>query len=114
MLCEIELIKYKKMVVHLKENEVVVRARTGNHIQQGNKIPGKLIVTNQRVYFYSLESVMEPVKLEIQPEDIRELIFFRTRLVVPNGLNLVLKDGRSLCFHIRKRDELGVLINKMY
>lgn len=102
------------MVVNLKENEVVIKARSGNHIIGREKIPGKMIVTNQRVYFYSMDSSEKSVQLEILPGDIHELIFFRTMLLNPNGLNVVLKDGRKLCFHLKKRDEMGVLINKMY
>jgi len=102
------------MVVNLKENEVVIKARTGNHILGTEKIPGKMIITNQRVYFYSMDSSPKILKIEIEPADIHELNYFKTKLVVPNGLSVMLKNGNVLSFLLKKRDEMGLLINKMY
>jgi hypothetical protein len=102
------------MVVKLQENEVVVRVGTSDHLVGEKKVPGKLIVTNQRVYFYSMEDASQIVKLEILPKEISEVIFYKTKLFISNGLNVMMKDGKNYNFLLKKRDELGMLINKMY
>jgi hypothetical protein len=102
------------MVVPLKANEVVVRAGDSTYFTELEKIAGKLIVTNQRIYFRTFNGHGDKYDLEIVPGDIREIIFFNSMMLLPNGLNVVMKDGRELRFTTKKRNEIGALINKMY
>ena len=39
------------MVVPLKANEVVIKAGDSSYLDDAEKICGKLIITNQRIYF---------------------------------------------------------------
>ena len=102
------------MKIDLKANEVIIKAGNGKYINGRGPVPGKLIVTNQRVYFISLEEKDWDQNLEILPSDIKELIFFNTKMIIPNGLNLIKKDGENHVFNVKKRNDLGQLINKMY
>ena len=102
------------MVVNLKANEVVLKAGNTDQLLGDRKIPGKLIVTNQRIYFKSLETNYEEMNLELNPENILEVIYFNTRKFIPNGLNVVTKAGESLRFILKKRNDFGQLINRMY
>lgn len=102
------------MVVPLQANEVVVKAGDSTYFTETEKVGGKLIVTNQRVYFRTFNGHGDKFDLEILPAEIRELIFFNTMKILPNGLNVVMKDGRELRFTVKKRNEIGSLINKMY
>jgi hypothetical protein len=43
------------MTVKLNANEVVLKAGDTNQVINDNKIEGKLIVTNQRIYFKALQ-----------------------------------------------------------
>lgn len=101
------------MTVDLYANEVVIKAGDTTKTVDSNKIPGKLIVTNQRIYFKALEQANESHNLEILPDTIREVIFFGG-VFSSRGLNVVTTDGRSHSFPLKKRDEIGQLINSMY
>ena len=102
------------MVVPLKANEVVVKAGDSTYFVNAEKVGGKLIITNQRIYFKSTNGHGDKYDLEIIPSDILEVIFFKTGVLQSNGLNVVMKSGEELRFSVKKRNEIGTLINKMY
>ena len=102
------------MTVKLNANEVVLNAGDTNQIIDNNTIEGKLIVTNQRIYFKPVRDGMDKFNLEILFENILEVIFYSKGLFAPKGLNVITRDGHSHMFPLKKRDEIGQLINKMY
>jgi len=102
------------MTVKLYPNEVVLKAGDTNQVVENNKIDGKLIVTNQRIYFKTLNEELERFNLEILFDNILEVIFFGRGLFSTKGLNVVTRDGKSFNFPLSKRDEIGQLINRMY
>jgi hypothetical protein len=102
------------MTVKLNANEVVLNAGDTNQVIDNNKVEGKLIVTNQRIYFKALKEEAEKFNLEILFDNILEVIFYNKGLFAVKGLNVVTRDGKSHSFPLKKRDEIGQLINKMY
>ena len=102
------------MTVKLNANEVVLKAGDTNQVIDNNKVEGKLIVTNQRIYFKVLQQELEKFNLEILFDNILEVIFYNKGLFSVKGLNVVTRDGKSHSFPLKKRDEIGQLINKMY
>jgi hypothetical protein len=102
------------MVVNLQANEQVVRAGDSTYHKENEKIQGKLIVTNQRVYFRSENGYAGKFDIEILPAEIREIIYFNTNIFSPKGFDVVMKNGEILKFTLKKRDEIASLINKMY
>jgi hypothetical protein len=103
------------MTVKLNANEVVLKAGDTNQVIDNSIIEGKLIVTNQRIYFKTLKEDKENFNLEILFDNIREVIFYsRGLLFGVKGLNVVTRDGQSFNFPLKKRDEIGQLINRMY
>jgi hypothetical protein len=102
------------MTVKLNANEVVLKAGDTNQVIDNNKVEGKLIVTNQRIYFKALREEAEKFNLEILFDNILEVIFYSKGLFAAKGLNVVTRDGKSHSFPLKKRDEIGHLINKMY
>ena len=103
------------MTVKLNANEVVLKAGDTNQVIENNTIEGKLIVTNQRLYFKTLNEETEKFNLEILFDNIREVIFYSKGLLFGvKGLNVITRDGKSIVFPLKKRDEMGQLINKMY
>jgi hypothetical protein len=107
-------IKIGKMTVKLNPNEVVLNAGDTNQVIDNKTVVGKLIVTNQRIYFKSLADDVGIINLEILFENILEVIFYNKGLFLVKGLNIITRDGRSFAFPLKKRDEIGQLINKMY
>jgi hypothetical protein len=102
------------MTVKLNANEVVLKAGDTNQMVDNNKVDGKLIVTNQRIYFKALQHEMENFNLEILFDNILEVIYYSKGLFAVKGLNVVTRDGKCHSFPLKKRDEFGQLINKMY
>ena len=102
------------MVVPLKANEVVVKAGDSTYLAEAEKVGGKLILTNQRIYFRTSNGHADKYDMEILPSNIREVIFFSTMKIKHNGLNVVMKTGEELRFTVKKRNEIGEMINKMY
>jgi hypothetical protein len=103
------------MTVKLNPNEVVLKAGDTNQVIENNTIEGKLIITNQRIYFKTLSMECEKFNLEILFDNILEVIYFSKGLLFGvKGLNVVTRDGKSHSFPLKKRDEFGQLINKMY
>jgi hypothetical protein len=102
------------MTVKLNPNEVVIKAGDTNQVVGNDTIEGKLIVTNQRIYFKTLKEETEKFNLEILFDNILEIIYFNRGLFSVKGLNVITRDGRCLSFPLKKRDEFGQLINSMY
>jgi hypothetical protein len=102
------------MTVKLNPNEVVLKAGETNQIINDQKIDGKLIVTNQRIYFKSISEQLTNFNFEILFENILEVIFYNKNLFLVKGLKVVTRDGKNHIFPLKKRDEIGQLINKMY
>jgi hypothetical protein len=102
------------MTVDLKANEVVVKATDSEYFGDNEKISGKLILTNQRLYFKTLQEEENRYNMEIMPNEIHEVIPFNTSFFSKNGLNLVTKTGNHYKFLMKKRDTWGVIINKIY
>jgi hypothetical protein len=107
-------VKTKAMTVKLNANEVVLKAGDTNQVFDNNTIEGKLIVTNQRIYFKTMKEETEKFNLEILFDNILEVIYFSRGLFSVKGLNVVTRDGKSHSFPLKKRDEIGQLINSMY
>jgi hypothetical protein len=102
------------MTVKLNANEVVLKAGDTNQIIDNQKIEGKFIVTNQRIYFKTENAEAEKFNLEILFNNIREVIFYSKGIFSQKGLNVITTDGKSHTFPLKKRDEIGQLLNKMY
>lgn len=103
------------MTVKLNANEVVLKAGDTNQVVDNNTIEGKLIVTNQRIYFRTADEDSAKFNLEILFENILEVIYYSKGILFGvKGLNVVTRDGKNHSFPLKKRDEIGQLINKMY
>lgn len=102
------------MRVNLKENETVIKVADTSYVESQSRVTGKFILTNQRIYFKSVEETNNGVDFEILFSQIREILFFNTWKVIPNGLNVITKEGSELKFLIKNRDSWCQMINKMY
>ncbi|MGE0089804.1 MAG: hypothetical protein AB7S50_10065 [Bacteroidales bacterium] len=102
------------MVVDLKANELVLKAGDSNLSFDDRIIDGKLILTNQRVYFKTKDDNHSMFNLEILPSQIKEIIYFNTMKIIPNGLNIILKEGRELRFKLGNRNSWGQALNRIY
>lgn len=102
------------MKLTLQPNEMIIRAGDSNLRHDDRQVQGKLIVTNQRIYFKSLDRNGRHYDREITPGEISELFFFNTLWLIPNGMNIVTKTGEEIHLTVKKRNEWARLITKMY
>lgn len=104
------------MKVDFKANETVTKAGDAEHFINGNdeRVKGKLILTNQRLYFVCKEEATKAFNKEITPDCISELMYFKTKMILANGLTIITKDGEQLRFTVKKRNSWTELINKIY
>jgi hypothetical protein len=102
------------MKVNLKENEVVIKATNSIHLNEQEKIDGKLILTNQRIYFKTGLEETQKFNLEILFKQIKEIFYFKNGLFSPKGITLRTHGAGDLQFTMKDRDAWGVMINKMY
>lgn len=101
------------MKIDLQPNEMVVKAGDSTFLN-GQKVPGKLIITNQRIYFISIEMEHLAYNQKVEPSDIKEVLPFKTGFFSSNGLNIVTKGGKELMFSVKERPAWEQMINKMY
>lgn len=102
------------MKIDLKANEMVVKAADSNLVLNDNeKIAGKLIITNQRVYFKGTNGNAGKYDLEIEPGKIRDVLYFNAGLFSRNGLNLITSEGSDLKFTLKQRSKFGEMIAGM-
>lgn len=102
------------MTVKLYENETVLKAANTSYLDSTAQVDGKLILTNQRIYFKTMTDEKKHIDFEILPKQIKEVMFFNTWKIFPNGLNVVTKEGEERKFKIKNRDQWCLMINKMY
>ena len=102
------------MTVDLYANEVVIKAGDTTQVINNGKVVGKLIITNQRVYFKAIDAENEAHNIEIIPDNISEVIYYGKGPFSTKGLEVITSDGNSHLFPLKKRDEIGRLINSMY
>ncbi len=101
------------MTIELYANEVVTKAGDAQYMETDNKVKGKLILTNQRIYFKPFTVNGTDYNMEIQPNEIRELMPFKTGMFSQDGLNLITKEGKELKFKVKNRDAWSQMINRM-
>ncbi len=102
------------MTVKLYENETVLKAANTSYYDSTAPVDGKLILTNQRIYFKTMKDEKKHIDFEILPNQIKEVMFFNTWKIIPNGLSVITKEGKELKFIIKNRDQWCLMINKMY
>lgn len=101
------------MKIEMNPNEMVIKANDSSQVINGNSINGKLILTNQRVYFKTSENGKKYDDVEIMPEDIKDVMFFNNRLLFSNGLNIITKNGVENKFLVKNRSDWSKMIVRM-
>lgn len=97
--------KFTEMKIDLKANEVVIKATDTLHTSGSDETRGKLIMTNQRLYFKPLQNSDKHRSLEISPGEIRDILFYNVMSIFPRGLDLITSDGKKLRFLMKNRNE---------
>ena len=102
------------MKLVLYPNELIIKAGNSKIFQSNRQIQGKLIVTNQRIYFRVLEERFSDFNKEILPTEISDLVFFSTKWLMPYGMLIIARNGTEHRFIVRNRNTWASIITKMY
>ncbi len=102
------------MKFNLKENEVVIKASESEHLNKEDKISGKLILTNQRIYFRTLNETFHKFNHEILFNQIKEIIYFKNGFFSKKGIAVITRNDMEIKFTMKNRDSWGQMINQMY
>ena len=101
------------MKIEMNPNEMVIKAGDTNQVLNGNSIKGKLILTTQRLFFKASENGQPHKDVEIWPEEIKEVLFFKNNILFSNGLNIITKNGNENKFLIKNRNNWSEMIVRM-
>ena len=101
------------MKIEMNPNEMVIKANDSSQIINGSSINGKLILTNQRLYFKASENGKKYDDVEIMPEDIKDVMFFNNRFLFSSGLNIITKNGIENKFLVKNRNDWSEMIVRM-
>jgi hypothetical protein len=77
----------------LKEGEVILHEEGASHFQNYIAVGGTLILTNMRILFNTNAVAHYNHHLELSLNTVSKVEFFKTLLINPNGLAVLLKDG---------------------
>jgi hypothetical protein len=102
------------MKIVLQPNETILRAGSSNLRQDNQQINGKLIITNQRIYFRTLKTEHQVCNKEINPGEISELFYYNIMWFLPKGIMIKTKKGEEYYFTVNKRSEWSKLITGMF
>lgn len=101
------------MTVKLKANEMVIKAGDSHHLTGQDQVEGKMILTNQGIYFKSKKLEKSTFDIELVFDQVKEVLTFRNRFLFANGLKLITSDGRELHFAISGRNSWCEAIARM-
>ncbi|MBN3035770.1 MAG: hypothetical protein JW861_09295 [Bacteroidales bacterium] len=101
------------MKIDFYPNEMVIKAGKSEQMINGSRVNGKLILTNQRLYFVPVSDNEHHYRLEIMPDEIREVMLFNNRLLFPSGLNIITREGKELRFLVKDRSDWNAMIARM-
>jgi len=101
------------MRIDLNANEFVLKAADTRHYSEEDKIDGKLVLTNQRIYFTTVSGVKNKLQMEIKPREINEVMNFNNRFIFSNGLCILMNNGKLLKFEIKNRNQWAQMIAKI-
>ncbi len=95
-------VKQQTEIANLDEQPVIY-AGGANHIKNREAIGGKLYLLSNRLQFKSHNFNRQNHESSIAIDQIKEMRFYNTLWIVPNGLEIVLQDRQTEKFVVNNR-----------
>lgn len=106
--------KVKEQTALAKENQgEIIYTGAANHFKNAEAVGGKLYLLNDRVEFKSHGFNIQSHSFNIYLTEIKELSFYKTLGIVPNGLKITLSNGEVEKFVVNNRSTWKTEIEKL-
>jgi hypothetical protein len=93
------------MKIRLRDNETILKEGGANHFKGVEAVGGKLWLTNLRLFFKSHFLNAQPHEESYYLNDLVSVQPVNTLNLVPNGIKVTLKDGRTERFVVNQRQD---------
>jgi hypothetical protein len=91
----------------------ILHSGGANHFKKGEAVGGKLYLMSDKIQFQSHSFNIQNHSLIIEMKDIKEVVFFNSLGIVPNGLKIITKDGNTEKFVVNGRKTWKSEIEKL-
>jgi len=98
--------------IETKDGEEILHSGGANHFKKGEAVGGKLYLLSNRLQFQSHNFNLQNHGLEIGLGEIKQICFFNSLGLVPNGLEIQTYDGQKEKFVVNNRKFWKELIEK--
>ncbi len=102
----------KQTELKLQEGEEVLYADRVNHIYKGEALGGMLYLLKDRLQFKAHHFNVQNQTVAIALSEIRQIDFYNTLGIIPNGLKIYMSEGETARFVVNKRKEWKAQIEK--
>lgn len=92
------------MVLQGTDDDTIVYSGKANHFLNGESVGGNLYLFRHKIQFKSHSLNIQTHVLDIELSQIKEVTFYNTLGLVPNGLALNLNEGKTEKFVVYKRN----------
>jgi hypothetical protein len=99
--------------LELRAGEIELIKKAANLFRGRESVGGKIIITNQRIYFKPHFFNVQKDYVEIPMEEIVEVQKRNTLGFVPNGMKVSTRNGEEYKFVVRDREKLIDLIKDL-
>ncbi|MCX6036777.1 MAG: hypothetical protein NTW99_02575 [Chloroflexi bacterium] len=93
------------MSIITEDGETIIKEGSANHFKGLESVGGKLYLTNLRLVFKSHAINIQGHEESYRLDDIISVLPRNTLGIVPNGMTLILKDGREEKFVVNERQD---------
>ncbi|MBC6112421.1 hypothetical protein ACFOG5_10045 [Pedobacter fastidiosus] len=94
------------------EQESIIYSGAANHFKNTEAVGGKLYLLTDRIEFKSHQYNFQKHSFSIGLHEIQALNFYKTLGLIPNGLEVILKDGEVEKFVVNNRNTWRANIEK--
>ena len=102
----------KQTELKLQQGDEILYADRANHIYKGEALGGMLYLLKDRLQFKAHNFNVQNQTVAIALSEIKEIQFYNTLRIIPNGLKLLMPDGETARFVVNNRKQWKEQIEK--
>jgi len=102
----------KQTELKLQQGDEILYSDRANHIYKGEALGGMLYLLKDRLQFKAHNFNVQNQTVAIALSEIKEIQFYNTLRIIPNGLKLLMPDGETARFVVNNRKQWKEQIEK--